>query len=333
MIKKGLKDDIIQSYPNIDEIFSIEKVTEGYLSQNYILESNKEKYFLKQYREAYTEDSIKDVHRVAHFFSQNDIPIVTPIKNRENLSYFVFNNRMFALFPFVSGVKADRKNIDNKAIESLAKTLADIHLLSLNGPPIQINAHQGAIDSTVFLKDYPRILKALDSIREKSSFDEMALEGLYVKRSIVESNIEKIKSLKVNTNDLLHGDYHEKNVFLDRKGNVKYIFDLEKTEIGDRLHEVIRSMDYICLNESYDEESIEKAHVYIQAYNKLYPIDKRDFFDALEDYYFKKANSLWIEKDHYLEGSNRVDCFLKSQLDSLKFFPENYDRLVGLLEV
>jgi aminoglycoside phosphotransferase (APT) family kinase protein len=140
------------------------------------------------------------------------------------------------------------------------------------------------------------------------------------------------KKLKVKADHLLHGDYHEKNVFLDTKGNVKHIFDLEKTEIGDRLHEVIRSMDFVCLNEGYDKKGLEKAHVYIQTYNELYPIKEKDFLDALEDYYFKKANSLWIERTHYLEDSDRVDCFLENQLNSLKFFPKNFDRLVKLLE-
>ncbi len=333
MLKSKLQNYIIKIYQNFDDILSAKNVTEGYLSQNYILESTKGKFFLKQYRNAYTVDNIKNTHKVAYFFSQNDIPIVLPVKNNQDKTYFMFNKRIFALFPFVKGIKVDRKDIDNESITSLAETLAKIHLLSLNGPPIQISARQGAIDSTSFLKDSPKILKVLDSIKKKNSFDELALEGLSLKRSIVEGNIEKIKRLKVKADHLLHGDYHEKNVFLDTKGNVKHIFDLEKTEIGDRLHEVIRSMDFVCLNEGYDKKGIEKAGIYIKAYNELYPIKEKDFLDALEDYYFKKANSLWIERTHYLEDSDRVDCFLENQLNSLKFFPENFDRLVELLKV
>jgi Ser/Thr protein kinase RdoA (MazF antagonist) len=194
MLKSKLQNYIIKIYQNFDDILSAKKVTEGYLSQNYILESTKGKFFLKQYRNAYTVDNIKDIHKVAYFFSQNDIPIVLPVKNNQDKTYFMFNKRIFALFPFVKGIKVDRKDINNKSIKSLAETLAKIHLLSLNGPPIQISARQGAIDSTSFLKDSPKILKVLDSIKKKNAFDVLALEGLYLKRSIVEGNIEKIKS-------------------------------------------------------------------------------------------------------------------------------------------
>jgi Ser/Thr protein kinase RdoA (MazF antagonist) len=333
MLEPELKNLINKKYSGIGNILSTEKVTEGYLSQNYILKSSKGAFFLKQYRNTYSEDEIKDIGRVASFFSRNNIPVILPLPTNQDKTYFIFNNRIYSLFPFVNGVKIDRKDIDKKSIISLAKILAKTHRLSLNNPPVQISARQGAIDSTRFLNDSPKIIKVLDSIKEKSPFDELALEGLSLKRSIVEGNIEKIKSLKVKADHLLHGDYHEKNVFVDNKGEIKYIFDLEKTEIGDRLHEVIRSMDFICLNEEYDEKGMEKAHIYIKAYNELYPIEQKDFLDALENYYFKKANSLWIEKTHYLEGSDRVDCFLETQLASLKFFPENFDRLVRLLEV
>jgi Ser/Thr protein kinase RdoA (MazF antagonist) len=333
MLDRKLLKHIIKSYSPIEDILSAQEVKEGYLSQNYILKTNQEKYFFKQYRDKYTEEGIKDINRVSNFFSQNNIPVILPLPTTENKGYFIFNHRIYSVFPFVNGVKIDRKNIDNKSIKSLAKTLANIHLLSLNGLPIQIRACNGVTDTTAFLKDSPKILKILNSINEKSPFDKLALELLSLKHSIVKNNVEKIKALHVKTDHLLHGDYHEKNVFLDTKGDVKHIFDLEKTELGDRLHEVIRSMDFICLNEGYDDGGVEKARIYLQTYNKIYPIKKRDFLHALERYYFIKANSLWIERTNYLEGSNRVDCFLQNQLDSLRFFPENFDVLMKLLEI
>lgn len=333
MLETKLKNHIIKIYKDIEEISSVQEVTEGYLSQNTILQSKKRKFFLKQYRNTYTEDDVSDIDRVSLFFSHKNIPIILPLINNQDKGYFTLNNRIYSLFPFVNGVKVDRKNIDKKSIKTLAQTLANIHLLSINGPPIKISAQQGDIDSTRFLKDYPKILEILNSIKDKGGFDNLALELLSLKHSIVERNIGKIKRLKIKRDHLLHGDYHEKNVFLDKNKNVKYIFDLEKTEMGDRLHEVVRSMDFICLNEAYDDSGIKKACLYIRSYNKLYPILKKDFLNALENYYFKKANSLWIERTHYLEKSDRVDCFLKNQLASLKFLPKNYERLAKFIEV
>ena len=105
----------------------------------------------------------------------------------------------------------------------------------------------------------------------------------------------------------------------------------EKTKLGNRLSEVIRSMDFICLNGKYTKQNIEKAHMYVQTYKEIYSFEYRDFLNALKGYWLKKANSLWIERTHYLNNSNRVDCFLEKELALLKYLPENYIKLGNLL--
>ena len=79
MLDRKLQKHIIKSYSPIEDILSAQEVKEGYLSQNYILETNQGKYFLKQYRDKYTEDGIKDINIVANFFSQKQHPCYTSL--------------------------------------------------------------------------------------------------------------------------------------------------------------------------------------------------------------------------------------------------------------
>jgi Ser/Thr protein kinase RdoA (MazF antagonist) len=333
MIDTNLKNFIIQKYSQIDKITLTKEIKEGYLSNNHILNTKKTKYFLKQYREVYTEEAVSDVHKVINFFFAQNIPVVSPIKNINGESYFIFNSRIYTLFPFIEASIGDRKNISQRSIKSLARTLAKIHLLSSDGIPFEINSQQGSINREDFLKTYSKIKKAIKSKNTKDDFDKMALQALELKKSLADKNVKKVKNLSVINDHLIHGDYHEKNVFLDSNGNVKYVFDWEKTEIGNRLHELIRSMDFVCLNGQYKQENIEKARVYIQSYKELYPFNKEAFLNSIEAYYLKNAHSLWIEKTHYLENSNRVDCFLENQLALLQYYPENIKHLVEKLKV
>jgi Ser/Thr protein kinase RdoA (MazF antagonist) len=328
MLDPKLQNYIVQSYPQIKNISSAEKITEGYLSYNHILNTPQEKYFLKQYREEYTEDRVKEVHKIINFFSDKGIPSVTPIENKQGKTYFIFNSHIYTLFPFLNGIVEDRKNITEKPIKSLAKTLAKIHLVSSNGLPLRISSHHGIIDRNVFLDAYPEIIKAIKSKKEKDDFDKLALKVLKLKKFIVDKSKKRTESSVAVNDHLLHGDYHEKNVFFDNDGEVKFIFDWEKTAIGNRLHELVRSMDFVCLDGHYEKENLEKARFYIQTYKELYPFDKVDFINSIEDYYLKNAHSLWIEQTHYLENSNRVDCFLENELALLKYYPKNYKRLI-----
>lgn len=328
MLNHKLQNYIVQSYLQIETITSTKKVNEGYLSHNHILETNQGKYFLKQYREEYTEDRVKEVHKIINFFSDKGIPSVTPIENKQGKTYFIFNSHIYTLFPFLNGIVEDRKNITEKPIKSLAKTLAKIHLVSSNGLPLRISSHHGIIDRNVFLDAYPEIIKAIKSKKEKDDFDKLALKVLKLKKFIVDKNKKRVENSIAVNNHLLHGDYHEKNVFFDNNGEVKFIFDWEKTAIGNRFHELVRSMDFVCLDGHYEKENLEKARFYIQTYKELYPFDKVDFINSIEDYYLKNAHSLWIEQTHYLENSNRVDCFLENELALLKYYPKNYKRLI-----
>jgi Ser/Thr protein kinase RdoA (MazF antagonist) len=327
MLDSKLQNLITKSYKEIQKISFINKVTEGYLSHNYILTANNKKYFLKQYREKYTEDFVKDIHKVINFFSKNNIPAVKPIEDINNQTFFIFNNRIYTIFPFINGIAGNRKTLNKKSIISLASTLANIHLLSTNNLPLQINSFEGPINRDYFLNTYPKIIYIIESKTDKKSFDKLALQVLRLKKRWVDKSKNRLEEFDVKKDHLLHGDYHEKNVLFDKYGEVKYLFDWEKTEIGDRLHEVIRSMDYVCLDGVYKKQNIDKARIYIQTYKQLYPFTKEDFLLALEKYYLKQAHSLWIERTHYLENSDRVDCFLKNELALLEYFPENIESL------
>lgn len=333
MLNRKLQNYIVQSYLQIETITSTKKVNEGYLSHNHILETNQGKYFLKQYREEYKEDGVKDIHKVVRLLFNKGIAAVKPIKNKNGDTHFIFNSHIYTLFPFLSALTVDRNNITKKSIKSLAKTLAEIHLQSSNGLPLKISSRQGTIDRNIFLGAYPEIVKAIESKNKKDDFDELALKVLKLKKSIVDKSTKRTESSVAVNDHLLHGDYHEKNVFFDENGEVQYIFDWEKTKLGNRLHEVVRSMDFVCLDGNYEGENIKRARLYIQTYKELYPFDKVDFLNSLENYYLKNAHSFWIEKTHYLENSNRVDCFLKNELALLKYYPKNYKKLAQCIGV
>lgn len=333
MLNLELQKHIKYLHPKLGEILSIEQVKEGYLGNNHILKTSTKKYFLKQYMETYTEEEIKDVHSVIKFFSGNNIPVVSPIPDIRGQTYFIFSSKIYSLFPFINAVLKDRKDINENSAKSLARVLAQIHLLSRNGSPIQIKRKQEWIDTRKFLNTYSEIIKIIKAKRSLNNFDKLSLRVLKLRRSIVEKNIQKIKDLKFTADHLLHGDFHEKNVFFNENGEVKYIFDWEKTTVGSRLHELIRSMDYIFMNGEYSEQNIKRAKFYIQTYNNFYPFHTEDFLNAIQYYYLKKAHSLWIERTHYIEKSNRVDVFLEKELGCLNYFPNNYKDFVMKLDL
>ena len=62
----------------------VRNIEEGYLSQNYVLETPEKKFFLKQYSDRYELDMVRDIHKVKFFFAKSGIPIILPYKDNSN---------------------------------------------------------------------------------------------------------------------------------------------------------------------------------------------------------------------------------------------------------
>lgn len=301
----------------------VSQVKEGYLSQNYILNSDNNHFFLKQYAN-YTEQQIDEIHHVKKYFADSGIPIILPIETVSGKTYFTLKDKFYALFPFINKKTVDRKDLSKKSLQSLAHMLAKMHLLSKDGYPNIINQYQKFWDSKDFLVTSEIILDKLKHIEPKNDFDRLALKTLKLKMNIVKNNKVTPEDLNIQNNHLVHGDYHEKNVFFDDNGDVEYVFDLEKAGVGIKLFEIIRSMDLICLNGEFSKENIEKAQIYLKSYNDKYPMSRDELHRGINFYYIKKAHSLWVEKEHYINDNMRVDCFLEKEYSMLKYYSKHW---------
>lgn len=94
----------------------VEKVTQGVLSYNVILESGGKKYFLKQY--TIPECRIVGAHQAKYFFVSGGIPIVLPLSDVVGRTYFSYEGVYYALFPCVVGKRFERLHISEQALHS-----------------------------------------------------------------------------------------------------------------------------------------------------------------------------------------------------------------------
>lgn len=328
LMDTNLEKKISTLYPLAKGIKFVKKVNEGYLSQNYILSNSKLKFFLKEYSANYSLDILKDIHKVKFFFGKEGIPVILPYKDKNNETIFEDNGRYFTLFPFVVGTIHSREKLSKNELINLGGLLAEVHILSQKGIPFRIETEKGKWNPNKFLEESQLILKKVESIKNKTEFDELTLEVLKKKINIVKSNKLLAEDLGLKNDHLLHGDFHEKNVFFKKDGSVKYLFDWEKTCRGPRAFELARALDLICLDGDYSKQPIENTKLFLGEYFKIYPMGKEEFLKGMTYYFLKKAHSLWIETEHYINETVRVDVFFERELKMLNYYEENLNCLV-----
>jgi homoserine kinase type II len=304
---------------------SPEKVERGFLTENHVLVSGGAKYFLKKYSYP-KEEKIKEIHLAKQFFADKGIPIILPMTHKNGSTFFLFEGVYFALFPFVAGRHIESEELSEKAIVSLGRMLAKIHLAGKDSS-LPITSRIGTWDKDSFIKKAEVLIEAIEQNKEPSSFDELALRNMTMKKSLIESNTATAESLGLPNDHLIHGDYHEQNVFFTEDDEISDVFDLEKVAYAPRTFEVVRSLMYIFWEDDFTAENIEKGKIYLRAYAERYPISKEELKQGLRLYYLRQLHGFWVETEHYLNHNYRVDQFLESGHNIIKYLSENIDGL------
>ncbi len=310
------------------EVKILEKIDLGYLTENYKVSLDGKVFFLKCYRQE-NQDQIDEIHRAKHFFADGGIPVILPIKNNVGIPYFSHKNRFFALFPFIQGIIIARDALTDTSIKSLAQMLAKIHLAGENAADGFIQTKMKPWDREKFMTDSLQIIpKIVENLNNRNDFDLEALEIVMFKllRVLKESKI--LSDFDLGTYQLIHGDYHEKNVFFDNHHEVTHVFDFEKVVMAPRVTEIIRTIDYVCYrnnNANWDYDLIE---VFLYEYNRLFPVSKSKIINAFSAYWIRSFHSLWLEKEHYLLGNHRIDPLYAGYYQRLKSLEHNRNQFL-----
>lgn len=303
-------------------VHSFEKVTKGCLSENHILNEENKKYFLKKYRFDNSE-RIEEIHSVKKYFASGGIPVILPIINNENKTYFLHNNGYYSLFPFVSDKQLERGGLTNTAIISLGKMLGRIHLLGRDAK-LFINDPFKNWDKEKALAKIKAVEVEINKKSHLTDFDKLALETVLLKKKLILGNILTYNDSDLPANHLIHGDYLDQNVFFNSDGEVSNIFDFEKTNYSPRMYELFRSMMYAFPCDQPKGSDVDKAKLYLKSYLSIYPANKEELKKGLKLFYLKNIHSVWIESEHYLKNNNRADEFVELDLRRIKYLSKYF---------
>jgi Ser/Thr protein kinase RdoA (MazF antagonist) len=301
----------------------VEKVAQGYLSENHVLTNGDSKYFLKKYRFANSE-RIAEIHCAKKYFSDGGIPVILPIVNEDSETFFEHEKGFYALFPFVYDQQIAWDKLDKKAITSYAEMLARIHLIGSKST-ISVSESNTPWDSKATLQKIEQILKIISGIEHKTEFDIRTEKNLLLKKTLIKSNQKTYDQFNFHNDHLIHGDYIVPNVFFDDNKNVSYVFDWEKTKYSSRFLELFSSLIQCTLFETV------RSKWYLDAYLTLYPASKEDLENGLDAYCLEHTHSLWIEEEHYLKGNNRTDELLDSNSRKIAYFANDLNEFKKII--
>lgn len=299
----------------IGNYISRNKINQGVLNDNYLLETTAGKYFIKSVREK-AKDRLQMIYGVEFLMKLSGIPAIVMLKIKSGDIFLVDGDRVYTVYPFVEAEKSN--NYSGTDYQRMGEMLGKIHIAgSKNISEIQnLKQFKRPEDNTILerLKNYK------DQIHNKDSQDEVDTQFLeYIDFKL--ETYPKIKPNELPNDTLIHGDYHPGNLLIDKNTReIIGVCDWEKAEFGPRAYELARSLLYSCFYDGYElSRALTDSKLFLTGYLLVYPIDKQEILDGLNMRIHRMALSSWIEEKYYKKGDSRANKFIKHEMDLVNF--------------
>lgn len=311
-------------------------VNAGYLSRNWIIITQQGRYFLKEYRFG-DSSRVVAAHAALFHFHRAGISVIVPLSTLDNQTICHWEGRFYTLFPFVEGRQLQRGALSARAVESIATLLARLHLAGYNAQIPEIRQRLPTDGRPTFHSQSEMILVIIDRQPDHTPFDELAVQTIRRQQALVATTPMEYGALGLAADHLLHGDYHEGNLFFNGQEEVAYLYDWEKTEIAPREIELVRALLFTCFSNPTDfcgtfaPANFALGEQFLCAYHAIYPLQPAALTAAVHARYWGSLCSLWVPTEHYLQQNERVDLFLEANLAEINYFAAQMEHFTDWL--
>lgn len=329
--------DQLQDHYALPVLLSATPVTAGYLSRNWHLTAADRGYFLQEYRFAEITP-VAAAHASLFHFQRAGIPTIAPLPAQDGQTIWRYADRFYALFPFVTARQLRRGALSLTAVQSIGTMLAQLHRAGQQVTLPHVQRRRLKDNRPTFQTQAQLILDLIRRQPAQSAFDQLAVQTLQRQLALVEVTAIDYATLALASDHLLHGDFHDGNLFFDEQEQVCYVFDWEKTEIAPREIELVRALLFICFSNpdnfcaTFTPANFRLGEAFLAAYQAHYPVRPAQVVAALHARYWGSLCSLWVVEEHYLQHNRRVDPFLEATLAEITYFADHLSPFVTWLQ-
>jgi Ser/Thr protein kinase RdoA (MazF antagonist) len=156
--------------------------------------------------------------------------------------------------------------------------------------------------------------------RAPDAFDLRALTSFGYRRTLLATGMPPLAAFAWLPVQLLHGDFHDRNLFFGADGSITGIIDWELAAHGPRAWEIIRALD-VALNLPQDLASGgARLRAFLHGYAAEAPLTVEECQAMPDLYWVYRVHSLWVFEEHYRKGSARTDHLAMEDVPALEWW-------------
>ncbi len=345
-----LLSKILASY-TVGTLKKAEPATGGLMNENWFVDTDTGKYFLRRRSEIFPSSSIEfELNLVEHLSSQG-FPTPKLIRTSEGALSAHVGGRTWELYEYITGepFSADNPN----QIRSAARLLSRFHKLAAG--------YQQRADGILFRKvDLGTIVGIIDQIKKEAANElKTSTLGTVLEPGVIaliesqeEILINGILPLSGSLLTIVHGDYQPSNVIF-RGDEAVAVIDLGNAALSYRSYDVARGiLSFSTLNPDYKDQrdidpwiDLDRARAFFAAYQAEMPIGETEikampalmrgaflfaigFYIKIEDDLIKKAAYL-VNALRFMRWFDKAEDDLRNLLLSEARYLRNEDGPAG----
>ena len=236
-------DELLRRY-GLGASLDVQPAGAGLLNQNLIATTAGGTYFLKGYR--YVEPApLAREHGVIAFAAGAGLPAVVPLSAPGGQTFLRVGGRLWAVFPRVEDRQVGPAGLSPAHAGAMGRALGRVHLALARFPPTEATRYPPRLvwDSARAGAEMREYEEAIGRFPALTPFDQHALSSFAYRRTLLAAGVPPRAAFAGLPEQMLHGDFHEGNLFFGPDGEVSGVIDWELASVGPRALEIVRALD------------------------------------------------------------------------------------------
>jgi Ser/Thr protein kinase RdoA (MazF antagonist) len=319
---------LLQRY-SITEVHAMRPLTEGLLNRAYIVDTDTDRYFLKDYLNQ-TPETIRAQHLMTRRLSAAGLPVSAPLADAAGETLQSHDGHLLALYPWVEGHHKRGTQLDLADCRELGSLLGRLHntLDRLHGP----------VQQPLFLPCDPvelarstahRLLEAIGRLTVREGVDELAEFRLHERLGL----LRELAGRRPGPGTLLtvgpvHGDFHDLNIMYGPKGVVSVV-DWDRLCVAPCLEELIRSALIIFVE--FGRLDLDLVREYVHGYLDERPWLAVEVPAAVHRLWWERLTDFWMLTWRYELNDHRPSVQFADQSAMIVWWTHHYDKVLHAL--
>jgi Ser/Thr protein kinase RdoA (MazF antagonist) len=247
---------------------------------------------------------------------------VAPLAAPGGATFLRVGGRFWAVFPLLRDRQLSPGALTAAHAAALGQTLGRLHRALSELPPVEVGKFGPKLtwNSTQALDEMAWYEAAIKRLPALDPFDQHALSSFAYRRTLLRAGVPPPAAFAALTAQVLHGDFHERNVFFGADGAVSGVIDWELAGVGPRAFEIVRALDVALELPADFERGGERLHAFLESYAGEVPLTYEECAAMPELYWAHRVHSLWVYEEHYRKGSARTDRLAMDDIAALEWW-------------